>query len=147
MEGSDDVYVHKFTISLGGKTLFNDCRLSLAYGRRYGLVGPNGCGKSTLMTAIGRGGNEEILRGIPPGMDILLVEQEVQASDEITALQMVVAADTKRTELLAEAKQIEEAMEKGGDKFYAKPSLLKKVGAPGPAENWSIGARVVLEFG
>ena len=38
-EGSDDVYVHKFTISLGGKTLFSDCRLSLAYGRRYGLVG------------------------------------------------------------------------------------------------------------
>ena len=66
MEGSDDVYVHKFTISLGGKTLFSDCRLSLAYGRRYGLVGPNGCGKSTLMTAIGHGGNEEIQKGIPP---------------------------------------------------------------------------------
>ena len=39
LEGSDDVYVHKFTISLGGKTLFADCKLSLAYGRRYGLVG------------------------------------------------------------------------------------------------------------
>ena len=39
MEGSDDVYVHKFTISLGGKTLFSDCKLSLAHGRRYGLVG------------------------------------------------------------------------------------------------------------
>ena len=39
MEGSDDVYVHKFTISLGGKTLFQDCKMSLAYGRRYGLVG------------------------------------------------------------------------------------------------------------
>ena len=39
IEGSDDVYIHKFTISLGGKTLFKDCPLSLAYGRRYGLVG------------------------------------------------------------------------------------------------------------
>jgi hypothetical protein len=39
MEGSDDVYVHKFTISLGGKTLFSDSRLSLARGRRYGLIG------------------------------------------------------------------------------------------------------------
>ena len=28
MEGSDDVYVHRFTIKLGGKTLFNDCKLS-----------------------------------------------------------------------------------------------------------------------
>ena len=59
------------------------------------------------MTAIGRGGNEEIEKGIPPGMDILLVEQEVAASDEITALQMVVAADTRRTALLAEARTLE----------------------------------------
>ena len=39
MEGSDDVYVHKFSISMGGKTLFSDSKLSLAYGRRYGLIG------------------------------------------------------------------------------------------------------------
>lgn len=39
MEGSDDVYVHKFSISMGGKTLFNDCKLSLVHGRRYGLIG------------------------------------------------------------------------------------------------------------
>ena len=94
------------------------------------------------MTAIGHGGNEAIEGGFPPGMDILLVEQEVAASDEITALQMVVQADTRRTELLDEAKDIEAQMEKGGDKFYAKPSELKKVGAAGAAENWSIGARV-----
>lgn len=43
MEGSDDVYVHKFSISLGGKTLFHDCKLSLARGRRYGLVGASRC--------------------------------------------------------------------------------------------------------
>ena len=48
MEGSDDVHVHKFSISMGGKTLFKDCPLSLAHGRRYGPIGPNGCGKSTL---------------------------------------------------------------------------------------------------
>ena len=94
------------------------------------------------MTAIGRGGNEAIEKGIPPGMDILLVEQEVAASDEISALQMVVQADTKRTELLAEAKAIEESMEKGGDRLYAKPTELKKVGAQGAAEDWSVGARV-----
>ena len=88
MEGSDDVYVHRFSISMGGKTLFSDCKLSLAHGRRYGLIGPNGCGKSTLMTAIGTQNCKEIADGIPPGMDILLVEQEVAASDEITALQV-----------------------------------------------------------
>ena len=66
------------------------------------------------MTAIGRGGNEAIEKGIPPGMDILLVEQEVAASDEISAVQMVVSADTKRTALLEEAKEIEKKLEEGG---------------------------------
>ena len=94
------------------------------------------------MTAIGHGGNEAIEGGIPPGMDILLVEQEVAASDEITALQMVVQADTRRTELLDEAKDIEAQMEKGGDKLYAKPDQLYKVGAQGKAEDLSLGARV-----
>ena len=39
MEGSDDIYAHKFSISMGGKTLFKDAKLSLAHGRRYGLIG------------------------------------------------------------------------------------------------------------
>ena len=30
MEGSDDIYVHKFSISMGGKTLFKDSKLVLA---------------------------------------------------------------------------------------------------------------------
>ena len=37
------------------------------------------------MSAIGHGGYEEIQKGIPPNMDILLVEQEVAASDTISA--------------------------------------------------------------
>ena len=41
------------------------------------------------MHAIGFGTNEDIKNGTPPNIDILLVEQEVAASDEITALQMV----------------------------------------------------------
>ena len=55
MEGSDDIICNKFSISRGGKTLFRDAKLSLIHGRRYGLIGPNGCGKSTLMHAIGVG--------------------------------------------------------------------------------------------
>jgi len=142
LEGSDDVYVNKFTIQLGGNTLFNDAKLVLAYGRRYGLIGPNGCGKSTLMTAIGRGGNEDIQKGIPPNMDVLLVEQEVEASDEISALQMVVSADERRTELLAEQEKLEAAMEKGGDRYWAEPSKIMKWGEKGAATDLSIGATV-----
>jgi hypothetical protein len=35
--------VENFDISAGGKVLFEKATLSIAAGRRYGLVGPNGC--------------------------------------------------------------------------------------------------------
>jgi len=140
MEGSDDVICDKFSISRGGKTLFNDSKLSLIHGRRYGLIGPNGCGKSTLMHAIGTGEVEEIKKAIPPNTDILLVEQEVVASDEITALEMVVAADTRRTALLAEAKELEEKLEKGGVK-YIKEAKLELI----DGDAFVVGAKVRFE--
>ena len=39
------------------------------------------------MSAIGTREVDEINKAMPPNLDILLVEQEVQASNEITALQ------------------------------------------------------------
>lgn len=137
MEGSDDIICNKFSISRGGKTLFRDAKLSLIHGRRYGLIGPNGCGKSTLMHAIGVGEVDEIRKAIPPGIDILLVEQEVQASEEITALQMVVNADTKRTALLKESKALEETLEKGGVKYIKQAKLEGK--------SFKVGDHVIFE--
>ena len=52
------------------------------------LVGPNGCGKSTLMTAIGTREVDEINKAMPKNLDVLLVEQEVAASDTISALEV-----------------------------------------------------------
>lgn len=45
----------EFTLAYGGKILLKNARLWLKQGRRYGLCGPNGCGKSTLMRAIANG--------------------------------------------------------------------------------------------
>lgn len=47
---------------------------------------------------------------IPPGIDILYCEQEVIA-DETTAVNAVLRADTRCTELLAECKKLEESQE------------------------------------
>ena len=56
-------------------------------------------------------------------MDILLVEQEVEASDTITALQMVLSAGSKRTALLEEAEKLEKKLEEGGVKYIKKARL------------------------
>ena len=70
------------------------------FGRRYGLIGPNGQGKSTLLKMIAC---REL--AIPPNIDILYVEQEIEA-DESSAVEAVLSADTKRTYLLKREKEL-----------------------------------------
>jgi len=62
-------------------------------------------GKTTLLRHIA-----ERLFDIPPGIDILYCEQEVVA-DETTAVNAVLRADTRCTELLAECKRLEASQE------------------------------------
>lgn len=62
--------VHNLTIRAKGKVLLESTMLTVAAGRRYGLVGPNGKGKSTLLRMIAR---RQV--PVPEGLDVLLVEQ------------------------------------------------------------------------
>lgn len=72
---SKDIKIDSFDISISGKRILSDTSLTLAYGRRYGLVGQNGIGKSTLLRALSR---REV--AIPTHISILHVEQEVVSS-------------------------------------------------------------------
>jgi ATP-binding cassette subfamily F protein 3 len=69
---SKDIKIDSFDISMPGLRILTDSSLTLAYGRRYGLVGQNGIGKSTLLRALSR---REV--SIPTHISILHVEQEV----------------------------------------------------------------------
>ncbi len=44
-----------FSLAYGGKILLRGAHLRLKVGHRYGLVGPNGCGKTTLMRNLASG--------------------------------------------------------------------------------------------
>eukprot|EP00092_Neocalanus_flemingeri_P008218 GFUD01008860.1.p1 GENE.GFUD01008860.1~~GFUD01008860.1.p1 ORF type:complete len:771 (-),score=301.53 GFUD01008860.1:52-2079(-) len=109
MENAVDIKIDKFSIAAKGKDLFTNASLLIAQGRKYGLVGPNGHGKTTLLRHIGMRALQ-----IPPNIDVLYCEQEVGA-DERSALTTVLEADEKRTELLAEAKTLEKEQDKGKD--------------------------------
>ena len=41
------------TIQFGSKPLFENVSVKFGHGSRYGLIGANGCGKSTLMKILG----------------------------------------------------------------------------------------------
>ncbi|XP_028569426.2 ATP-binding cassette sub-family F member 1 isoform X1 [Podarcis muralis] len=109
LENASDIKLEKFSISAHGKELFVNADLYIVAGRRYGLVGPNGKGKTTLLKHIA---NRAL--SIPPNIDVLLCEQEVVA-DETPAVQAVLKADTKRLKLLEEEKRLQALLEKGDD--------------------------------
>ncbi|KAF2151220.1 ABC transporter domain-containing protein [Myriangium duriaei CBS 260.36] len=97
---SKDIKVDGIDISIGGKRILSDTNLTLAYGRRYGLVGQNGIGKSTLLRALSK---REV--SIPTHISILHVEQEI-TGDDTPALQAVLDADVWRKHLLQEQDKI-----------------------------------------
>lgn len=109
LENASDIKLERFSISAHGKELFVNADLLIVAGRRYGLVGPNGKGKTTLLKHIA---NRAL--SIPPNIDVLLCEQEVVA-DDTPAVQAVLKADTRRLKLLEEEKQLQARLEKGED--------------------------------
>ncbi|XP_054877835.1 ATP-binding cassette sub-family F member 1 isoform X2 [Poeciliopsis prolifica] len=109
LENASDIKLEKFSISAHGKELFVNADLLIVAGRRYGLVGPNGKGKTTLLKHIA---NRAL--SIPPNIDVLLCEQEVIA-DDTPAVQAVLKADTRRLKLLEEEKMLQARLEKGED--------------------------------
>ena len=49
MEGSAIISTANITMQFGAKPLFENISAKFGEGNRYGLIGANGCGKSTFM--------------------------------------------------------------------------------------------------
>ena len=76
----------------GGPNLLQNSNLSLARGRRYGLMGRNGCGKTTFLTFLAQ---RQIEGAVPKHMNMLLVRQEIMGN-HWTAVETVLKSDVKR---------------------------------------------------
>lgn len=51
---SFDIRVENFDVCFGEKVLLQNASLLMSFGRRYGMVGRNGLGKTTLLRAMSR---------------------------------------------------------------------------------------------
>uniref|UniRef100_A0A914W434 ABC transporter domain-containing protein n=1 Tax=Plectus sambesii TaxID=2011161 RepID=A0A914W434_9BILA len=86
------------------RELLKSADLSLVYGRRYGLVGRNGIGKTTLLKMIS---SKQLT--IPSNISMLSVEQEVEG-DDTPIIDSVLESDVKRQNLLGREKSLQDAI-------------------------------------
>ncbi|XP_066216039.1 ATP-binding cassette sub-family F member 1 isoform X5 [Saccopteryx leptura] len=142
LENASDIKLEKFSISAHGKELFVNADLYIVAGRRYGLVGPNGKGKTTLLKHIA---NRAL--SIPPNIDVLLCEQEVVA-DETPAVQAVLRADTKRLKLLEEERLLQGQLERGDDSAAERlEKVYEELRATGAAAAEAKARRILAGLG
>ncbi len=113
-----DVIVNNYTLTIGGKALLDSTQLRLAKGRKYGLIGRNGIGKTTLLSEIARKETPDF----PKDMHVSLVEQEVDGSS-MSVIDTVLACDEERTALLKELKEIDAILADPAEKESRKAQL------------------------
>ncbi|KPP75119.1 ATP-binding cassette sub-family F member 2-like, partial [Scleropages formosus] len=97
---STDVHISSLSLTFHGQELLSDTSLELNSGRRYGLIGLNGTGKSMLLSAISC---REV--PVPEHIDIYHLTREMEPSGK-TALQCVMEVDRERIELEKEAERL-----------------------------------------
>mmetsp|Transcript_8070 Transcript_8070/g.17383 ORF Transcript_8070/g.17383 Transcript_8070/m.17383 type:complete len:771 (+) Transcript_8070:93-2405(+) len=118
----------------GGMPLLEDAACRFVWGRRYGLIGRNGVGKSTLLRAMAA----RRVGDVPANVTVHYVSQEVSLTPEQrdkTPVEVVVDADIERnllTEELTELERLASAGELGveGSKRHGDIlSRLDEIGA------------------
>jgi ATP-binding cassette subfamily F protein 3 len=118
----------------GGIPLLEDAACTLVWGRKYGLIGRNGMGKSTMLRAFAA----RRVGDVPENVTVHYVSQEVNltpAQSLKTPVECVIEADIERTLLLEELKAIDaEAAagtldEKGSKRHGEVLSRLDEIGS------------------
>jgi len=97
---SKDIKLDNFSVTFHGAELIVDSKVELSCGRRYGLIGVNGSGKSSFLAVLG---NREV--PIQDHIDIYYLAREMPASEK-TALEAVMEADEERVRLEKLAEQL-----------------------------------------
>ncbi|MBX9605408.1 MAG: ABC-F family ATPase [Gammaproteobacteria bacterium] len=106
------------TMQFGAKPLFENVSVKFGNGHRYGLIGANGCGKSTFMKILG--GELSPTNGnvsLDPGERLGKLRQDQFAFEEYTVVDTVIMGHEALWEVKAER-----------DRIYAKPDMSEEDG-------------------
>ena len=109
------------TMQFGAKPLFEDISVKFGDGNRYGLIGANGCGKSTLMKILG-GDLEPSSGNISKATNerIGKLKQDQFAYEEFSVIDTVIMGHEELWKVKSER-----------DAIYAKPEMRRRWYASG----------------
>lgn len=113
---SKDVDLKQVCISAGTKELLVNAELKLFSGVSYGLIGPNGCGKTTLLKCIGY----RKIPGIQANLRSLYVEQISLLNSGSTVLDLVAESDRDRLRFRDQLRLMESALTSGDGNTISK---------------------------
>ena len=136
-EEGEDLCNCIFTLGYAAKVLLSNTRLHLKRGKRYGLCGPNDCGKSTLMRSIANGQ----LEGFPPADELktVYVEHDIQGADTNTPVVDFVFMDPNCKNV--DRKEVEDVLESVG---FSKNEVSKGASQLMPITSLSGGWKMKL---
>ena len=106
------------TMQFGAKPLFENISVKFGQGHRYGLIGANGCGKSTFMKILS--GELEPTSGnvsMDPDETFAVLGQDQFAFEEFTVLDTVIQGDTRLWKVKEER-----------DRIYSLPEMSEEEG-------------------
>lgn len=109
------ISTNNLTIQFGVKPLFENINAKFGGGNRYGLIGANGCGKSTLMKILG--GDLEPSSGnvmLEPNVRLGKLKQDQFAYEDVRVLDVVVMGHTEMWKVATER-----------DAIYANPDATE----------------------
>ncbi|MGQ8367054.1 ABC-F family ATPase [Glaciecola sp. 1036] len=106
------------TMQFGSAPLFENISAKFGNGNRYGLIGANGCGKSTLMKILSgkltpTAGNVSM----PPGTKLGILNQDQFAFEEMSVVDAVIMGDRELWEV-----------KKRRDEIYSLPEMSEEEG-------------------
>jgi len=137
--GARDIKIDAFSMTLGGAQLIEECSIELTIGRRYGLIGANGSGKSNFLTAIA---NREV--PFPEEHEIFHLCEEAQPSD-MNALDCVI--DHVRQKLKELEKDMEDIMAEFGPDDERLPEIYESIDQLDPDKFEETAAKILFGLG
>jgi ATPase subunit of ABC transporter with duplicated ATPase domains len=116
------------TMQFGAKPLFENISVKFGDGNRYGLIGANGCGKSTFMKILG--GDLEPTAGnvaLDPGERLGKLRQDQFAYEDVRVLDVVMMGHTELWDAIAQRDAIYANPEATDDDYMKAAELEGKV--------------------